>query len=59
MAKHTPIILDENQSQPPRGTVRQGVMGNTKVSTSGGPKPSVESLDAHTHGPRDNQARNK
>lgn len=49
-----PTLLNNNQSTP-RGTVRQGTMVNTKVSTSGGPKPSVKPLDVQTRGPRDSK----
>jgi hypothetical protein len=33
-----------DKASAPRGTVRQGVMQNTMVGTSGGPKPTVVQL---------------
>lgn len=60
MAKNTPRILGEAPSGPKQHgkPAKQGTMTNTKVSRSGGPKPSVTSLEVQTRGPRDNGGRN-
>ena len=37
-----------DKASAPRGSVRQGVMQNAKVGTSGGPKPTVVQISAPT-----------
>ena len=63
MAKdgRAPYVLGEAPAGPAQhgATPRPLTMDNTKVGTSGGPKPTVEALDAQTEGPRDAEARNK